>query len=55
MELMTWLWAFDKRLLCCVRYGSRTFAYIWLMPAIAAALTLALTWTYQFTSEQHEF
>jgi len=43
---MTWFWAFDKRLLCCLRYGTKTFSYIWLVPTAAAITTLALTWTY---------
>lgn len=55
MELLTWFWAFDKRLLCGLRYGARTFTYIWMLPVIAAVSTLAATWTHQFLADQHKF
>ena len=55
MELFIWMWAFDKRLTCCLKYGSRMFPFLWLVPTLTASATLAITWTYQFTSDQHVF
>ena len=44
MELFTWIWVYDKRLLCCVRYNINSFVYLWLVPAIVALATIVLTW-----------
>jgi len=55
MELFTWFWAFDKRLTCCLKYGTKTFAYIWLIPFVISMGTLALTWGVQLTSDHHQF
>ena len=52
MELFTWYWAYDKRLLCCVKYGQRSFVFIWLIPTLVAAIVLAVTWSYQFRADQ---
>ena len=51
MELFIWFWAFDKRLVCCWEYGPRTFVYIWTMPALAALLTLGLSWTMKLSAD----
>jgi len=53
MELLTWFWAFDKRLFCCLRYGRRTFPLIWLIPTLIAFVTLILTWVFKFTSDHN--
>ena len=54
MELFTWIWVYDKRLLCCVRYNINSFVYLWLVPAVVALATIVLTWTKQFTSDEHK-
>jgi len=44
MELFIWFWAFDKRLLCGLKYGIHSFVYIWLVPMVTSVTVLCLTW-----------
>ena len=43
MELFTWLWAYDKRLLCGIKYGSHSFVYIWLIPVVVSVPVLCFS------------
>ena len=44
MELFIWLWAFDKRLLCGLKYGIHSFKYVWLVPALSSLTVLMMTY-----------
>ena len=47
MELMTWLWAYDKQLMavcCTVRHSYNSFVYLWLLPIILSAMALVLAY-----------
>ena len=48
MELLVWMWAFDKRVFCGIRYGSQQFVYIWLIPVILSISVLFLSWLDEF-------
>ena len=52
MELITWLYAFDKRLLCGLNlFGKKSIVYVWLIPAIIAMTVLGLSWTDKMTKD----
>ena len=42
MELLIWLWTFDKRLLCGLKYGIHSFKYVWLLPVISSMIVLGM-------------
>ena len=54
MELFTWLWSYDKRLLYAIKYGSHTFVYIWLIPTVISATVLFLSSFQQIIADRQE-
>ena len=54
MELFTWMWAFDKRLVCWPKYSKKTFSYIWLMPVFVSGATLILSLLAQITAHEND-
>ena len=48
MELLIWLWAYDRDFLFRLRYSDVTFVYIWLVPVSIAGLALILAYISQF-------
>ena len=44
MELFIWLWVFDRRLLCGLKYGIHSFIYLWLIPTVSSLTVLAMTY-----------
>ena len=54
MELFTWLWAYDKRLLCGIKYGSHSFVYIWLIPVIVTAPVLCFSAFQQIIADSND-
>ena len=54
MELFIWLWAFDKRLLCGLKYGIHSFKHVWLVPALSSLIVLGITYIAQIKSEHAE-
>ena len=47
MELIVWLWAFDKRLLSWCNHSPYFHVYVWLLPTILATTTLIFTYVAQ--------
>ena len=45
MELLIWLWTFDNRLLCGLKYGIHSFKYVWLLPVISSMIVLGMVFT----------
>ena len=54
MELFTWIWSYDKRLLYGIKYGSHTFVYIWLIPLVTSAMVLGLSSFQQIWEDRQE-
>ena len=44
MELLIWLWTFDKRLLCGLKYGIHSFKYVWLLPVLSSVTVLGMVY-----------
>ena len=40
MELFTWLWVYDKRILCGLKHQLISKVYIWLLPMLLATISL---------------
>lgn len=53
MELFTWLWAYEKRLLCGIKYGKHSFVYLWLIPAVTSASVLCFSTIQQLIADNH--
>ena len=47
MELLIWLWTFDNRLLCGLKYGIHSFKYVWLLPVISSMIVLGMVYVEQ--------
>ena len=48
MELLIWLWAYDRDFLFRLRHSYVTSVYIWLVPVLIAGLALILAYISQF-------
>ena len=54
MELFAWLWAYDKRLLCGIKYGNHSFVYIWLIPVVVSAPVLCFSAFQQLVADSQQ-
>ena len=52
MELLVWLWAYDKRLLCGMRHSYQSFVYIWIVPIIICVSALIFAYMSQMTDSR---
>ena len=55
MELFIWLWAYDKRLLCGLKYGIHSFIYVWLVPVLTSLTVLGLTYVNQIRAKKRSY
>ena len=54
MELFIWLWTFDNRLLCGLKYGIHSFKYVWLLPVISSLIVLCMVYVKEYNRSEED-